>query len=283
MIAESGLNDPRVMRDRAVGGWGCDAAWADDFHHALRALLTDERDGYYEEFGSVAAAGQGVAPPPRPRRDLLELSPPALRRAGRRRAARPVRRLRPEPRPGRQPRVRRPAAGAGSAAGRLLHAALAVRAAAVHGRGVRRGRAVPVLLRPHRPEDRRGHPRGPARGVRRVRLVRRGGDPRPAGPGDVRALEADAPTRSGARRAVRATARGPPAPAARRSRRDRVRRGGALAAGAARARSSWSRTSAPSRARCRAGVPRWSWPRTARPTIGDGMVELEPMSGALVV
>jgi maltooligosyltrehalose trehalohydrolase len=54
VIAESGLNDPRVMRDRAVGGWGCDGAWADDFHHSLRTLLSDEREGYYAEFGSVA-------------------------------------------------------------------------------------------------------------------------------------------------------------------------------------------------------------------------------------
>jgi maltooligosyltrehalose trehalohydrolase len=54
VIAESGMNDPRVMRDRAVGGWGCDGAWADDFHHSLRTLVTDEREGYYEEFGSVA-------------------------------------------------------------------------------------------------------------------------------------------------------------------------------------------------------------------------------------
>jgi maltooligosyltrehalose trehalohydrolase len=54
VIAESGLNDPRVMRPAARGGYGCDAAWADDFHHSLRTLLTDEREGYYEEFGSVA-------------------------------------------------------------------------------------------------------------------------------------------------------------------------------------------------------------------------------------
>jgi maltooligosyltrehalose trehalohydrolase len=54
VIAESGLNDPRVMRDVAVGGWGCDGAWADDFHHSLRTLLTGEREGYYVEFGSVA-------------------------------------------------------------------------------------------------------------------------------------------------------------------------------------------------------------------------------------
>ena len=54
VIAESGMNDPKVMRRPAVGGWGCDAAWADDFHHALRVLLTGDREGYYEEFGQVA-------------------------------------------------------------------------------------------------------------------------------------------------------------------------------------------------------------------------------------
>jgi maltooligosyltrehalose trehalohydrolase len=54
VIAESGLNDPRVMRPLERGGYGCDAAWADDFHHALRVLLTGERDGYYADFGSVA-------------------------------------------------------------------------------------------------------------------------------------------------------------------------------------------------------------------------------------
>ncbi len=54
VIAESGMNDPKVMRAPERGGWGCDAAWADDFHHALRVLLTGDRDGYYEEFGQVA-------------------------------------------------------------------------------------------------------------------------------------------------------------------------------------------------------------------------------------
>jgi maltooligosyltrehalose trehalohydrolase len=54
VIAESGLNDPRVIRPRAQGGFGCDAQWADDFHHALRVLLTGERGGYYADFGSVA-------------------------------------------------------------------------------------------------------------------------------------------------------------------------------------------------------------------------------------
>jgi maltooligosyltrehalose trehalohydrolase len=51
VIAESGLNDPKVVRDAIEdGGWGCDAAWADDFHHALRVALTGETEGWYEEF-----------------------------------------------------------------------------------------------------------------------------------------------------------------------------------------------------------------------------------------
>ena len=54
VIAESGLNDPRVIRGAPDCGWGCDAQWADEFHHALRVLLTGERDGYYADFGAVA-------------------------------------------------------------------------------------------------------------------------------------------------------------------------------------------------------------------------------------
>jgi len=54
VIAEAGLNDPKVIRPRELGGFGHDAQWADDFHHALRVLLTGDRGGYYEEFGAVA-------------------------------------------------------------------------------------------------------------------------------------------------------------------------------------------------------------------------------------
>jgi maltooligosyltrehalose trehalohydrolase len=42
-----------VVRPVSHGGYACDAAWADDFHHALRALLTGERESYYSEFGAV--------------------------------------------------------------------------------------------------------------------------------------------------------------------------------------------------------------------------------------
>jgi len=50
VIAESGMNDPKVVRPPEQGGWGCDAVWADDFHHALRVALTGEAEGWYEEF-----------------------------------------------------------------------------------------------------------------------------------------------------------------------------------------------------------------------------------------
>jgi maltooligosyltrehalose trehalohydrolase len=53
LIAESDLNDPRFVRGRDAGGYGLGAAWADEFHHALHAALTGERDGYYEDFGPL--------------------------------------------------------------------------------------------------------------------------------------------------------------------------------------------------------------------------------------
>jgi len=63
VIAESALNDPKVIRAPDRGGWGCDAQWADDFHHALRVLLTGDRDGYYEEFGQVADLAKALGRP----------------------------------------------------------------------------------------------------------------------------------------------------------------------------------------------------------------------------
>ncbi len=60
LIAESDLNDPRIVADRAVGGYGMDAQWSDDFHHALHAVLTKERVGYYADFGSVAQLAKAL-------------------------------------------------------------------------------------------------------------------------------------------------------------------------------------------------------------------------------
>jgi maltooligosyltrehalose trehalohydrolase len=51
LIAESDLNDPRMVTPRAAGGLGMDVQWNDDFHHSLHRLLTGERDGYYADFG----------------------------------------------------------------------------------------------------------------------------------------------------------------------------------------------------------------------------------------
>jgi maltooligosyltrehalose trehalohydrolase len=53
LIAESDLNDPRIVTCREGGGFGIDAQWSDDFHHALHTVLTGETNGYYEDFGSL--------------------------------------------------------------------------------------------------------------------------------------------------------------------------------------------------------------------------------------
>ncbi len=63
VIAESALNDPQVIRPVAMGGLGHDAQWADDFHHALRALLTGEKEGYYSEYGEVAQLAKAFRRP----------------------------------------------------------------------------------------------------------------------------------------------------------------------------------------------------------------------------
>ncbi|CAN5251092.1 malto-oligosyltrehalose trehalohydrolase [soil metagenome] len=53
LIAESDLNDPTLVTPCQAGGYGLAAQWSDDFHHALHALLTGERQGYYADFGSL--------------------------------------------------------------------------------------------------------------------------------------------------------------------------------------------------------------------------------------
>ena len=59
LIAESDLNDPRLIRSASRGGYGLDAQWVDDFHHAIHRFFTAETDGYYADFRGledVAAA-----------------------------------------------------------------------------------------------------------------------------------------------------------------------------------------------------------------------------------
>ena len=54
LIAESDLNDPVMFTARVDGGYGLDGQWDDDVHHALHALLSGERQGYYADFGSLS-------------------------------------------------------------------------------------------------------------------------------------------------------------------------------------------------------------------------------------
>ncbi len=53
IIPESDLNDSRLIRSKQEGGYNLDAQWNDDFHHCIHSLVTGERKGYYEDFGSL--------------------------------------------------------------------------------------------------------------------------------------------------------------------------------------------------------------------------------------
>jgi len=53
VIAESDLNNPRLVRSWDAGGYGLDAQWSDDFRHALHTVLTGESDGFLADFGSL--------------------------------------------------------------------------------------------------------------------------------------------------------------------------------------------------------------------------------------
>lgn len=54
LMAESDLNDARLLQPPELGGMGLDAHWNEDFHHALHTLLTGERGGYYQDYGRLA-------------------------------------------------------------------------------------------------------------------------------------------------------------------------------------------------------------------------------------
>lgn len=58
LIAESDLNDPRLLRSAETGGYGLDAQWDDDFRHALWTVLSGERDGFLADYGSLADLAQ---------------------------------------------------------------------------------------------------------------------------------------------------------------------------------------------------------------------------------
>ena len=54
LIAESDLNDPRMITPRSEHGQGMTAQWDDDIHHAIHTAVSGERQGYYADFGSLA-------------------------------------------------------------------------------------------------------------------------------------------------------------------------------------------------------------------------------------
>jgi len=63
LIAESDLNDPRLVMAREGGGYGLSAQWADDVHHALHAALANEQQGYYVDFGGIATLAEAMTTP----------------------------------------------------------------------------------------------------------------------------------------------------------------------------------------------------------------------------
>ena len=60
LIAESDLNDPRFVRSRDAGGYGLAASWADEWHHALHAVLTGDVSGYYADFGPLGLLAKAL-------------------------------------------------------------------------------------------------------------------------------------------------------------------------------------------------------------------------------
>ncbi|MFI6479862.1 malto-oligosyltrehalose trehalohydrolase [Nonomuraea sp. NPDC050663] len=60
LIAESDLNDPRMITPREAGGYGMAAQWSDDLHHAIHAAVTGENHGYYADFAPLASLAKAL-------------------------------------------------------------------------------------------------------------------------------------------------------------------------------------------------------------------------------
>ncbi|HZD17967.1 MAG TPA: malto-oligosyltrehalose trehalohydrolase [Actinomycetota bacterium] len=61
LIGETPENDARVVTPRELGGFGLDALWSEGFHHAVHALVTGERGGYYEDYGELEQVARAMA------------------------------------------------------------------------------------------------------------------------------------------------------------------------------------------------------------------------------
>jgi maltooligosyltrehalose trehalohydrolase len=60
LIAEIDLNNPRYINPNEKGGYNLDGQWTDEFHHALHAVITGEKNGYYEDFGHVSHLAKAI-------------------------------------------------------------------------------------------------------------------------------------------------------------------------------------------------------------------------------
>ena len=61
LVAESDLNDVRIIRPRDLGGYGLDAQWSDDFHHSLHTTLTGATRGYFSDFAGLRDLPKAIA------------------------------------------------------------------------------------------------------------------------------------------------------------------------------------------------------------------------------
>jgi maltooligosyltrehalose trehalohydrolase len=60
LIAESDLNDPRIIRPPAEGGYGIDAQWLDDFHHSLHTALSGDKRGYFADYDGLTSLAKAI-------------------------------------------------------------------------------------------------------------------------------------------------------------------------------------------------------------------------------
>ena len=215
LIAESDLNDPRLVTPREAGGYGLDAQWSDDFHHAVHVALTGETTGYYADFEPLSALAKVCERGLLPRRHVLVVPRPRPRRARSTPTTMPTWRLvvcsQNHDQIGNRAVGDRLTEHARRRPARLRRAAdadRAVHADAVQGEEWAASTPFQFFTSHPEPELGRGDRRGPDRGVRADGLGP-GRRARPAGPGDVRALEAGL-VRAG-RRPARPDARGLPA------------------------------------------------------------------------
>ncbi len=151
LLIENESNDPARLIRRGRTPLRFTAQWNDDVHHVLHVAATGETSGYYADYGEARLLADALAEGFAYQGANDALSRGASRRVERRPSARRLRHVHPESRPDRQPGVRRTAKCAcvprddPRAGERLSHRS--TDADAVHGRGVGRKAALPVLLR----------------------------------------------------------------------------------------------------------------------------------------